>query len=403
MSGRCVTAGDYDHRDVASTATSESAAFWPIHGNAPANKNDSTATGALNGNEEINVNDECEQFVFALNAWMKDAMVSLANRGTHKLPKGTFTRGCHLLLKTKKFPDVEYGKSRLVHVYRKLVREGKIEHEQEVENQFVKKLSRSTFGGINVSVFVPPGHTAPIWVVTATRHGEFIELLVDKQKSVYTLLSYEGYCRKSAAATGGVPNADSAQGQLVAAECSSVRDLVPGRERRGRRFVGGHRIAELRDGSMIVVAARARRRCGNPLFHISLDGIRGLSDLSDGEMASGTVKGADGLRTCTFGCVYCPTEVDGNGEQVNPKSYLTHEPGVLRAVNNNYNTVEQVYDRVSSLAGMGHDVSKVFVRCVGGTWSVLTANGQRTFMRDILRVSKGDHIVASKYRIVFPL
>jgi len=123
------------------------------------------------------------------------------------------------------------------------------------------------------------------------------------------------------------------------------------------------------------------------------------------------MKGEHTLKTCTFGCVYCPTEEDEDGEQINPKSYLTHEPGVLRAVRNNYSTVGQarkqntthaladalnitldghrrvglgshllpwqVRDRLSSLLEMGHDCSKVFVRCVGGTWSVVTKSGQR--------------------------
>ena len=66
----------------------------------------------------------------------------------------------------------------------------------------------------------------------------------------------------------------------------------------------------------------------------------------------------------------------------NPKSYLTHESGVLRAVRNGYSTADQVWDRLGSLQSMGHDTSKVFVRIVGGTWSVITANAQQTFVRD---------------------
>ena len=96
------------------------------------------------------------------------------------------------------------------------------------------------------------------------------------------------------------------------------------------------------------------------------------------------LKGTMPVKTCTFGCVYCPTETTKEGQQANPKSYLTHEPGVLRAVRNGYDTASQVYDRVVSLRDMGHNCSKVFVRCVGGTWSVVTSNGQRRFIRDIL-------------------
>ena len=42
-----------------------------------------------------------------------------------------------------------------------------------------------------------------------------------------------------------------------------------------------------------------------------------------------------------------------------------------------------MYDRVIALRDMGHNVSKVFVRCVGGTWSVVTQSGQREFIRQI--------------------
>jgi len=385
-----VDSGGYDHAAVASTATSESTAFWPIHGNnASWREHASSAGGGVSSGDA-----HLRPFVLALDAWMKDALAASSSRGRGgsgpraRLPKGAFTRGCHLLLKTKKFPRGDYGKSRLVHVYRELVREGKIEHEQEVENQFVKKLSRSTFGGINVSVFVPPGHSAPFWLVTATRRGDVVDVVVDAQKSVYTLLAYEGYCRKAVTKAVGAASGERSSARVarhIPGDGDAGTVGAPGHERHDRRFVGGeHRIIDLHDGSMKVAATRHRRLCVSPLFDIFLDGVGALSDLRDGQAAPGTLKGAEGLRTCTFGCVYCPTEVDGNGEQVNPKSYLTHEPGVLRAVNNNYNTVDQVYDRVSSLAGMGHDVSKVFVRCVGGTWSVLTANGQRTFIRDIM-------------------
>ena len=59
-------------------------------------------------------------------------------------------------------------------------------------------------------------------------------------------------------------------------------------------------------------------------------------------------QGTEPLKTCTFGCVYCPTELNADGEQQNPKSYLTHEPGVLRAVRNGYDTAAQVLECVQA-------------------------------------------------------
>ena len=118
---------------------------------------------------------------------------------------------------------------------------------------------------------------------------------------------------------------------------------------------------------------------------VSLDegNVNGLAALSIDDSVTGLIKGNYGIKSCTFGCVYCPNEVDNDGNQINPKSYLTHEPGVRRAVQNDYSTTSQVYDRITTLMGMGHECGKVFVRCVGGTWSVFTSPGQESFIRDI--------------------
>jgi hypothetical protein len=65
----------------------------------------------------------------------------------------------------------------------------------QINNLFVKKLSRSAFGGVNLSIFIPPGHTAPIWNIQVTRSGESFLVEVLESKSVYNLKSYAGYSK----------------------------------------------------------------------------------------------------------------------------------------------------------------------------------------------------------------
>ncbi len=52
--------------------------------------------------------------------------------------------------------------------------------------------------------------------------------------------------------------------------------------------------------------------------------------------------------SCKWNCHYCPNEPG------QPRSYLFGEPGVLRANQNNFDCVEQIYSRIRSLNLCGH-------------------------------------------------
>ena len=65
---------------------------------------------------------------------------------------------------------------------------------------------------------------------------------------------------------------------------------------------------------------------------------------------------------CQADCVYCPTEARM------PKSYLSGEPGVMRAILNRWDAKKQVKTRVKALQLMGHDTSKNELIILGGTW-----------------------------------
>jgi ELP3 family radical SAM enzyme/protein acetyltransferase len=66
-----------------------------------------------------------------------------------------------------------------------------------------------------------------------------------------------------------------------------------------------------------------------------------------------------------------------------PRSYLSTEPAVLRANRNNFDPVLQIYDRSDALNYCGHEVDKIEVLVLGGTWDHYPIEYQREFIRDI--------------------
>ena len=66
-----------------------------------------------------------------------------------------------------------------------------------------------------------------------------------------------------------------------------------------------------------------------------------------------------------------------------PRSYLSTEPAVLRANKNNFDAVEQVWDRADTLEKCGHIPDKIEILVLGGTWSHYPKEYQYEFVRDI--------------------
>ena len=69
------------------------------------------------------------------------------------------------------------------------------------------------------------------------------------------------------------------------------------------------------------------------------------------------------------------------GEQ--PRSYLSTEPAVLRANRNHFDPVLQIYDRADALESCGHEVDKIEILVLGGTWDNYPFDYQKEFIRDI--------------------
>ena len=79
---------------------------------------------------------------------------------------------------------------------------------------------------------------------------------------------------------------------------------------------------------------------------------------------------------CPKKCIFCPRETNLKGESTQPSSYLSTEPAMLRALQYNFDTVGQIWDRITCYIKQGninlsHGVSyKLEIIVSGGTWEV---------------------------------
>ncbi|EKE19913.1 MAG: hypothetical protein ACD_8C00086G0004 [uncultured bacterium] len=77
---------------------------------------------------------------------------------------------------------------------------------------------------------------------------------------------------------------------------------------------------------------------------------------------------------CPGKCIYCPSEKDM------PKSYLSNEPAVMRAIDSHFDPYRQMQNRLRSLELNGHATDKIELIVMGGTFSFLPKNYQTKFI-----------------------
>ncbi|HEX8974243.1 MAG TPA: tRNA uridine(34) 5-carboxymethylaminomethyl modification radical SAM/GNAT enzyme Elp3 [Patescibacteria group bacterium] len=78
--------------------------------------------------------------------------------------------------------------------------------------------------------------------------------------------------------------------------------------------------------------------------------------------------------TCPGNCLYCPTE------KGMPKSYLSNEPAVMRAIDSQFDPYLQVHNRLRSLELNGHATDKIELIVMGGTFSYFPKSYQKKFI-----------------------
>jgi elongator complex protein 3 len=79
--------------------------------------------------------------------------------------------------------------------------------------------------------------------------------------------------------------------------------------------------------------------------------------------------------SCPGTCIFCPAEPDM------PKSYLSNEPAVQRAILNQWNGLKQIHNRLRSLQITGHNIEKNELIVAGGTWSYYPKQYQQQFIK----------------------
>src|SRR3989339_1654027 len=84
---------------------------------------------------------------------------------------------------------------------------------------------------------------------------------------------------------------------------------------------------------------------------------------------------------CSGKCLYCPTEKEM------PKSYLSNEPAVMRAITVNFDPYRQVQKRLRALEINGHDIDKIELLVMGGPFSDLPKKYQYNFIAECYRAA----------------
>lgn len=81
--------------------------------------------------------------------------------------------------------------------------------------------------------------------------------------------------------------------------------------------------------------------------------------------------------SCEWDCHYCPKEPD------QPRSYLHDEPSVIRANKNDFDARLQLLDRCHTLKNNGHNLDKIELLVLGGTWHSYPKDYREKFVRDL--------------------
>lgn len=82
---------------------------------------------------------------------------------------------------------------------------------------------------------------------------------------------------------------------------------------------------------------------------------------------------------CPGQCLYCPSEKNM------PKSYLSNEPAVMRAIGSDFQPYLQVHNRLKMLKKNGHQTNKIELIVMGGTFSHFPKNYQKWFVTECFR------------------
>jgi elongator complex protein 3 len=99
---------------------------------------------------------------------------------------------------------------------------------------------------------------------------------------------------------------------------------------------------------------------------------------------------------CPGKCIYCPSEKEM------PKSYLSNEPAVMRAIDSHFDPYLQVQNRLRSLELNGHKTDKIELIVMGGTFSYLPKAYQKRFITRCFQACNeyGSYKVSKVHKVI---
>jgi len=97
---------------------------------------------------------------------------------------------------------------------------------------------------------------------------------------------------------------------------------------------------------------------------------------------------------CPGRCAYCPKEKEM------PRSYLSNEPAVMRAVHCHFDPHEQVTYRLHALQANGHQPDKIELIVIGGTWSYLPTKYKYWFLLECFRAANNYNLTTHNSQLV---
>ncbi|NTV41454.1 MAG: tRNA uridine(34) 5-carboxymethylaminomethyl modification radical SAM/GNAT enzyme Elp3 [Candidatus Moranbacteria bacterium] len=99
---------------------------------------------------------------------------------------------------------------------------------------------------------------------------------------------------------------------------------------------------------------------------------------------------------CPGKCIYCPSEKEM------PKSYLSKEPAVMRAIDSHFDPYLQVQNRLHSLELNGHKTDKIELIVMGGTFSYLPKSYQKRFITRCFQACNeyGSYKVSKVHKVI---
>ncbi|MFX1390783.1 MAG: tRNA uridine(34) 5-carboxymethylaminomethyl modification radical SAM/GNAT enzyme Elp3 [Promethearchaeota archaeon] len=86
---------------------------------------------------------------------------------------------------------------------------------------------------------------------------------------------------------------------------------------------------------------------------------------------------------CPGTCIYCPGQDSQPGQKA-AQSYTGQEPAAMRSIHNNYDSYLQVQSRINDLEAIGHEVDKIELILMGGTFLSTDLAYQKEFVKGAL-------------------